>query len=84
MNDAVPDAQDARTAVLGSKPGSESVESVTPIAYRRIQLLLGDLFALGVLDREPWRGADPLDLTPRLQSPALGARPPVHAELEAR
>ncbi len=84
VDDAMADPENPRAAVLRSKPGGERVECVLPIAHRRIQLLIGQSLARGILDGESRRRSDALDLSPRFEPPALGRRPPVHAELQAR
>jgi hypothetical protein len=62
----------------------QSVESGAPIAYRCFQLLFSEFSAFSVLDRQPWRSADALDLAPRCQPPIFSAWPLEYTELQAR
>ena len=84
MHDTVTDTKNAPAAVLGAEPRGESTEGGAPVVDGAVQRIIGEDSAPGVLRRKSRRGADALDLTPRLQAPGLDLRPPIHAELEAR
>jgi hypothetical protein len=78
------DAEDPRASIFGSEPGGESIESVSPVADGRLELVVCDFFAGLILDGEPRRGAYTFDLTSRFQPPASTFRPLEYAKLQAR
>src|SRR6187549_3344065 len=85
MDDTVTHGENPRPPVVTAEPGRHGVEGGRGVVNDEpIQRAVGKRVRLSVRDPQPWRGADPFDLSPAVELPASTLWTLIDAELQAR